>query len=97
MLLGMEALPPQPLIKNGELYKIKKLQASVSWCKFTEWMGALFGSDDYIAVGTMQRSITNLQSRKQKLQRNKSDVQVFLEAPYKLPVSGHLQPKRTLE
>ncbi len=31
---------------------------------------------------TMKRSVTNLQSRKQKLQRNKSSIQTFFEAPY---------------
>ncbi len=42
------------------------------------------GSHDSIAVGTMKRSVTNLQSRKQKLQRNKPGVhvQAFFEAPY---------------
>ncbi len=40
------------------------------------------GSHDYTAVGAMKRSVTNLQSRKKKLQRNKSGVQAFFEAPY---------------
>ncbi len=35
-----------------------------------------------IAVGAMKRSVTNLQSRKQKLQRNKSGVEALFEAPY---------------
>ena len=48
-------------------------------------MQLLLGNHDPISLSAIQKSVTNLQSKQQDLQKRAREVVTFLEEPYKLP------------
>lgn len=74
MLFGEVPLTPQISIKNGlvlELLIIKKHDGLVTWCDFKQWLQALSGSHDSVSIAAVQKSVSNLLSKKAKNAKEK--------------------------
>ena len=91
-MLLQKDLPTLPCIKSGlvvELSSIRKHNFG-SWNDLKDWMQNLLGNFNPVSVSALQKSVAQLQSTKEKLQKNKhrngeAELKLFLECPYKLP------------
>ena len=101
MLHGEVELPNLPIVKNGlilELFSIKGCEESVSWSDFKRWIQAMTRNYDPMSESAIQKSVTNLLSKKRKLQKSMhrdggKKLNLLLEEPYKVP--RHLQESNT--
>ena len=102
-MLLQKDLPTLPCIKSGlavELSSIRKHNFG-SWNDLKDWMQNLLGNFNPVSVSALQKSVAQLQSTKEKLQKNKhrngeAELKLFLECPYKLPEQRTQTSKRAV-
>lgn len=101
-MLLQKDLPTLPCLKNGlvlELSSIRK-KSFGSWDDFKDWMQNLSGNFNPLSCSALQKSVADLQSKKEKLQKSKYrrgefGIKSFLECAYKLPEQKSQKPKES--
>lgn len=101
-MLLQKDLPTLPCLKNGlvlELSSIRK-KSFGSWDDFKDWIQNLSGNFNPLSSSALQKSVADLQSKKENLQKSKHrhgefESKSFLECAYRIPEQKSQKPKES--
>ena len=102
-MLLQKDLPTLPCSKNGLVLELSSVRKSNfgSWDDFGDWIEKLSGnSNTRLSASALQKSVANLKSQKDKLQKNRRrngepEITSFLESAYKFPGQKSQEPKES--